>query len=155
MSLEAFLKKFGDESLHERESFIRLMYYRAIVAIGRCIKPVDGCGCWVYPSTNGSGYGVVSVGGKRPSVSRLVLCCATNKPLDYGMDACHKSPLCRHRACCNPEHLFWGTHSENSLRREVEKRAKEATGVIAAILAPKHYQPSVDIPITQPVQQLT
>jgi hypothetical protein len=133
MSVEDFLKKFGEEDLHARESFIRLMYYRAIVAIGRCTKHGD---CWVYPSTNGSGYGVVSVGGKRPSVSRLVLCCATNKPLNYAMDACHLSPLCRYRACCNPEHLYWGTHQENSLRREVEKRARESAGVLSSALIP-------------------
>lgn len=133
MSLENFLREFGEADLHERESLVRLMYYRAIVAIGRCTKHGD---CWVYPGTNDNGYGVISIGGKRPTVSRLVLCCVTHKPLNYEMDACHKSPLCRYAACCNPDHLFWDTHRENCQRRELEKRANKAAKVLAAGLIP-------------------
>ena len=135
MSTESFLQTFG-EDLHNRESFRRLMFYRAIVAIGRSIKPADGCGCWVYPTTNDTGYGVTSVGGKSTSASRLVLCCATNKPLDYKedgvfMEACHRTPLCRYRACCNPEHLYWDTKANNAQRRELERQAREVAKVVS------------------------
>jgi hypothetical protein len=46
------------------------------------------------------------------------------------MDDCHKSPLCRFKACCNPEHLFWDTHANNCKRRELEKRARQAAKVL-------------------------
>ncbi|MBZ5613235.1 MAG: hypothetical protein LAO23_04430 [Acidobacteriia bacterium] len=111
-------------------------HYRAIVAIGNSIKHGD---CWVYPSTNKEGYGITSVGGKSTSASRLVLCCATDKPLDYKvgkdfMDACHRTPLCRFRACLNPEHLYWDTKRNNSRRRELERAAAEVAKVISSDL---------------------
>jgi hypothetical protein len=46
------------------------------------------------------------------------------------MDDCHRSPLCRFKACCNPEHLFWDTHANNCKRRELEKRARQAAKVL-------------------------
>ena len=97
------------------------MYAKAIEAIGRSIKHGD---CWVYPTTNDTGYGIISVGDRRPSVSRLILRCATHQPLNHPMDACHKSPLCRYKACCNPEHLYWDTHQANCIRRELERQAR-------------------------------
>lgn len=30
--------------------------------------------------------------------------------LPEGMDACHE---CDNTVCCNPDHLFWGTHQQN------------------------------------------
>lgn len=133
-AVEIFVQKFGEQDLHKRESMRRLMFYRAIVAIGDCIKHGD---CWVYPKLDSSGYGSLSVGGRTTTVSRLVLCCATNKPLGYKegkefMEACHRTPLCRYRACCNPEHLFWDSKSNNAKRRETERAAREVAKLMVS-----------------------
>ena len=94
-----------------------------IEAIGDSIKRGE---CWCYPNTAPDGYSRIRVAGKNTTASRLLLCVATNKPLDYGMDACHRTPLCRFKNCINPEHLYWETHAENCRRRELERRARIA-----------------------------
>lgn len=131
MSIETFVQRFAEATQLDDGSFLRLMYYRAVVAIGDCTKHGE---CWVYPRTNAAGYGVVRIGGKQTTPSRLILCCATQKPLDYEMDACHTTPLCRSKACCNPEHLFWDTHAENCKRRELERRARATFSEMAGHL---------------------
>lgn len=130
MILETFLEKFTDDNdadvIAAYDSRCK-HFHAAIKAIGDSTKHGE---CWVYPKVNKDGYGVTSVLHKTRVVSRLVLCLATGKPYDYHnengeyMVACHKTPvICRHRNCCNPEHLFWETQTENCKRREAEKRA--------------------------------
>jgi hypothetical protein len=84
-------------------SLLSLIYLRAIVAIGDSTKRGD---CWV--------------------------CCASHMPLNHRMDACHRSPICRFKACCNPEHLYWDTHKNNCERREAEKRRRQAAKVLVS-----------------------
>lgn len=115
--VDSFIERF------EQPDLVGNMYYRAIVAIGDSIKHGD---CWVYPTVNPDGYGQTSVGGRTITPSRLVLCCATHQPMNYKMDACHRTPLCRFRACCNPEHLYWDTRKNNIKRRQTEAKAREA-----------------------------
>jgi hypothetical protein len=126
MSIENFIEKFS-VSADDDGSLIRLMYYRAITAIGDSTKRGD---CWVYPTTNDSGYGIIKIAGKAVAVSRLILCCASHMPLNHKMDACHISPICRFKACCNPEHLYWDTHKSNCERREAERRGRQAAEVL-------------------------
>jgi hypothetical protein len=133
VSVESFLEKFttsdGDWFSNHMSKWDRVI--TAIGAIGDCVKQGE---CWVYPHTDADGYSRIRVESKNTTASRLVLCCATNKPLDYGMDACHRTPLCRFRACINPEHLFWDTHAENCKRRELERRARKTISEVAGRL---------------------
>jgi len=122
---EAFIEKFYVPE--DNGTLTRLMYYRAIVAIGDCVKHGE---CWVYPKVNGDGYGMLKIAGKVVTASRLILCCATHQALTFGMDACHRSPICRFRSCCNPEHLYWDTRENKCRKRESEKRAKEAAKLL-------------------------
>ena len=50
-----------------------------------------------------------------------MLACSTVQSLDIKADACHVRE-CPYSACCNPRHLFWGSHPENCKQREQEKR---------------------------------
>lgn len=115
--LEHFMDKFGEQ--HPRAA----MLGKAIEVVADCIKPTGEKqdhreACWRYPKghTDG-GYAVVSVLGRKITVSRLLLCCFTKKPMNYRhektgerMEAAHKTPLtCRHTDCANPDHLEWVT----------------------------------------------
>lgn len=66
-------------------------------------------GCWIWTrSLDGVGYGKVNFEGTLWSVPRLVLTMTTGIS---GKVACHKE--CDRRACCNPNHLYWGDHKTN------------------------------------------
>jgi hypothetical protein len=80
--------------------------------------------CWVYRGTPNPAecYGQKWIEGRNRTPSRFILCCATGEPLDMDADACHDTVQCPYRACCNPKHLFWGSHADNCILREQDKR---------------------------------
>ena len=78
--------------------------------------------CWVYRgSKTDDGYGIKKFGESLHSVSRFMLAYDTRENLNTNSSACHKKG-CLFKACCNPDHLYWGTHSVNSADREQAKR---------------------------------
>jgi hypothetical protein len=73
----------------------------------------DGEGCREYqgarlPKEIG-GYGWVSFCGKRMGAHRVAWM-LTNGPIPVGLHVLHK---CDNGPCCNPNHLFLGTHDQN------------------------------------------
>lgn len=71
----------------------------------------NGCHRWTG-STNGSGYGHVSVGGRLTPIHRARYEREVG-PIPPGMYLDH---LCENRLCCNPDHCRPATPRENTLR---------------------------------------
>lgn len=108
----------------------RLPYYQVLTAadkdrirgeiLGNCDLVAD---CWIYMGArNADGYGIKRIGNKVHSVSRFMLAYATRESLNNRLDACHDTQQCPYKACCNPKHLYWGTHAKNCRQREQAKR---------------------------------
>jgi HNH endonuclease len=78
-------------------------------------------GCWLWTrSKNSDGYGNFKLNGKAVKVHKYMLEYTLGRTLLKGMSTCHS---CHNRACCNPDHLREGTHSENMKDMVDAKRA--------------------------------
>ena len=87
----------------------------------------DKCIAWEY-GKNRTGYGQVTVDGKMHRVHRLAL--QLTKPAPMGKVCSIKNEWvpghrllaahgpCHNRACFNPRHLSWSTHTENQHDRK-------------------------------------
>lgn len=83
-------------------------------------------GCWEYMGTRmPRGYGQIGKGGKGTGnfyAHRAAWMCWRG-PIPEGMDVCHK---CDNPPCCNPDHLFIGTRSDNM--RDCVKKGRFVVG---------------------------
>jgi HNH endonuclease len=81
--------------------------------------PQSGCLVW-QASTNTQGYGQLNLGGKVHGAHRLAWI-ARHGPIRRGLYVCHR---CDNPRCCNPAHMFLGTHVENMADRRVKNRRR-------------------------------
>lgn len=72
------------------------------------VRTPNGCLEWTG-LTGSSGYGLINRDGNQIPTHRVAWE-LTNGPIPIGMEVCHK---CDRPPCCNPEHLFLGTHADN------------------------------------------
>lgn len=78
--------------------------------------------CWEWTACKTSdGYGSVRVCKKMIGTHRLVWKW-TYSEIPEHLEVCH---LCDNPACCNPKHLWLGTHKQNVEDRENKKRGKQ------------------------------
>lgn len=83
-------------------------------------------GCWPWlASRNAHGYGHFD----GSSAHRFSLELALGRPLAAGMFACH---TCDNPPCCNPGHLFEGTHQDN-----VDDRTKKGRSAVGDHVPPE------------------
>lgn len=84
------------------------------------IHPEPNSGCWLWTgaiSSDGYGYIRDGDGGKKPASHVALMLYA--KAVPAGLQACHR---CDNPYCANPDHLFVGTHKENTADKMAKGR---------------------------------
>lgn len=83
---------------------------------------IDSGGCWKWTAgAFDSGYGAISVGGKMRKAHRVAYEAFVGT-IPLGMCVCHR---CDTPCCINPDHLFLGSHADNT----ADMLAKERHGL--------------------------
>ena len=89
----------------------------------RLVERTDPSECWVWKGTkNQKGYGRWRrfwLSGAE-SAHRVAWAFAAARPLPEGMQVLHR---CDNPPCCNPAHLFLGTHEDNMADMAIKGRA--------------------------------
>lgn len=102
--------------------------------VARFWKKVDRRGpddCWLWlASTNASGYGQFSVGGRcgRPELAHRIAWMVANGPIPVGLCVLHNCPGGDNPACVNPAHLWLGTRRDNSRDMDAKGRRVSVMG---------------------------
>jgi hypothetical protein len=81
-------------------------------------------GCWIWRGGGSEGYGMVVFQGRFVLAHRLAWE-LTNGEIRNGLFALHR---CDNPPCCNPAHLFLGTHDDNAKDKAAKGRCVSLCG---------------------------
>lgn len=70
--------------------------------------------CWEYLGTNSDGYGQITIDYTFYYTHQLSAILFLNYDQTSEFIVCHK-PICKSKACWNPEHLYVGTYADNNM----------------------------------------
>lgn len=87
------------------------------------LDPDTGCLLWTG-TRNRQGYGAINIAGKTQRAHRVAYAEA-NGEIPAGLLVCHH---CDTPACCNPDHLFLGSHSDNMVDMMRKGRGNKPAG---------------------------
>jgi len=90
-------------SIAIRERIINKDYIKSVCKI-------NDNGCWEKIGVNGDGYGAFKINGI-PIRAHRKSWQVFNGDIPKGLYVCHK---CNNKRCLNPEHLYLGTHQQNT-----------------------------------------
>lgn len=87
--------------------------------------------CWPWRGHSSHlGYGIVSITGSSTGTVKKYLAHRIALVLSSSSDSSELLALhnCDNPACCNPEHLYWGTYSDNRVDCVARERSNIPTG---------------------------
>ena len=83
------------------------------------LLPITETGCLIWMGqTNNTGYGCTTLNGKPIKAHRLAWI-LSNGEIENNKHVLH---ICDIPSCCNPKHLFLGTHQDNMKDRQIKQR---------------------------------
>lgn len=89
------------------------------------LAAVPYSGCWLWTgAADSKGYGAISAWGRVRSTHRVAWTLFRG-PIPVDMTVCHR---CDVTLCCNPDHMFLGTHRENMRDMAAKGRAPAQKG---------------------------
>jgi hypothetical protein len=101
----------------------------------RCM-PVPECGCWIWMGRMSSRQGLYGrPGGYAGGYAHRLSWTLHKGPIPRGLLVLHK---CDTPSCVNPDHLFIGTHLDNTRDRVSKGRGRSKTTIYRSQYAPTY-----------------
>lgn len=117
---------------------ITILSHLTTSSIARFWAKVNKAGndeCWEWQACKTEkGYGQIRINSKAFRAHRVSWTIANNKDIQKGLIVCH---TCDNPSCCNPRHLFVGTHAKNTKDKVSKGRQARGKGNGNSILTPK------------------